>query len=407
MTGASNTLDPIAAAEAGIAGSKNLMAAVADELSQQQRWLAHYQVAEKRHARRLKVQERSLSARSRPPRLDALLAAGRFAPLRLARAVALFVARTAVALFDSAEPCRHGLHAWLRPRAYALALLVERWLAASWAWTAATARALAVALARRSSAAWVWTRVHAAMSRAWRHQGRRDRLVMARRDIARARRRAGTWAGQDPETDQGAVSHSRAQCGSRGSHSLHLDRSEFAAARRVACAMALRQRGDGPARSHRAWALAGDAPAKDQSAIANYRAQRAARNAAIASTWTARPRRSSPSRCGNGPGQPGNGLAWRLGSSRAHRSRERGRHRSWTDANSRMTADALRRNASAGAAWSAANAKTAARASLAAASAGVPGARANVEEHLPPLKTAPSRRSTPTTKPWCSGAAPR
>ena len=35
MTGASDTLDPIAAAEAGIAGSKHLIAAVADDLSQQ------------------------------------------------------------------------------------------------------------------------------------------------------------------------------------------------------------------------------------------------------------------------------------------------------------------------------------------------------------------------------------
>ena len=43
---------------------------------------------------------------------------------------------------------------------------------------------------------------------------------------------------------------------------------------------------------------------------------------------------------------------------------------SWTDASARVTADALRRNASAGAAWSAANAKFAASATLAAASAG-------------------------------------
>lgn len=57
MSGASRTLDPIAAAEAGIAGSKNLIAAVADDLSQHQRWLAHYRVAEKRHARRLWFQE--------------------------------------------------------------------------------------------------------------------------------------------------------------------------------------------------------------------------------------------------------------------------------------------------------------------------------------------------------------
>ena len=100
MTGASDTLDPIAAAEAGIAGSKNLMAAVADELSQQQRWLAHYQVAEKRHARRLRVQgilyrlDLARRAMLRFLRRLALLT------LRLARNVALFVARTAVALFD-------------------------------------------------------------------------------------------------------------------------------------------------------------------------------------------------------------------------------------------------------------------------------------------------------------------
>ena len=41
MTGASDTLDPIAAAEAGIVGSKHLIASVANDLSQQERWLAH------------------------------------------------------------------------------------------------------------------------------------------------------------------------------------------------------------------------------------------------------------------------------------------------------------------------------------------------------------------------------
>ena len=57
MTGASDTLDPIAAAEAGIVGSKHLIASVANDLSQQERWLAHYRVAEKRRARRVKIQE--------------------------------------------------------------------------------------------------------------------------------------------------------------------------------------------------------------------------------------------------------------------------------------------------------------------------------------------------------------
>ena len=57
MIGASKTLDPIAAAEADIAGSKNLIVAVERDLGQHERWLAHYQVAEKRHARRMLVQE--------------------------------------------------------------------------------------------------------------------------------------------------------------------------------------------------------------------------------------------------------------------------------------------------------------------------------------------------------------
>ena len=57
MIGASKTLDPIEAAEADIAGSKDLIAAVARDLGQHERWLAHYHVAEKRHARRMMVQE--------------------------------------------------------------------------------------------------------------------------------------------------------------------------------------------------------------------------------------------------------------------------------------------------------------------------------------------------------------
>jgi len=162
VTGASDTLDPIAAAEARIAGSKHLMAAVADELSQQQRCLAHYQVAEKRHARRRQAHEVLYQLELRRRRLMRFLKRVALLSLRLARSVALFVSRTAVALFGVLSRTFTACMTWLRPRAYALALLIQRWLAASWAWTAATARALAVALARRSSAAWVWTRVHAA-----------------------------------------------------------------------------------------------------------------------------------------------------------------------------------------------------------------------------------------------------
>ena len=163
MSGASDTLDPIAAAEAKIMGSKHLMAAVADELSQQQRWLAHYEVAEKRHARRVMVQgvlhrlDLARRALMRVLRRLALLS------LRMARSVATFVSATAVALFTALHGAATACIAWVRPRAYALALLLHKWLAAFWAWSLVQSRALAVTLARWSSVAWAWTSVHAAM----------------------------------------------------------------------------------------------------------------------------------------------------------------------------------------------------------------------------------------------------
>jgi hypothetical protein len=174
VTGASDTLDPIAAAERGIAGSKNLIAAVADELSQQQRWLAHYQVAEKRHARRLKFQELIYWLEIRRRRLMRMLKRLALLSLRLARSVASFVARTAVSLFIMLRRAVTACATWLRPRAYALALTVQRWLFAFsiWAldafilvlaWLAVQSRALAITLQRWVSAAWTWTRVNAAI----------------------------------------------------------------------------------------------------------------------------------------------------------------------------------------------------------------------------------------------------
>ena len=81
MTGASDTLDPIAAAEAGIAGSKDLIAAVADDLSQHQRWLAHYHVAEKRHARRAHSSGLAVPTGARAPAAGANAHAARVAQL--------------------------------------------------------------------------------------------------------------------------------------------------------------------------------------------------------------------------------------------------------------------------------------------------------------------------------------
>lgn len=54
MSGASGTLDPVEAARADIAQSRDLIASVEDDLHLNQRWFDSYRISERRHARRLK-----------------------------------------------------------------------------------------------------------------------------------------------------------------------------------------------------------------------------------------------------------------------------------------------------------------------------------------------------------------
>ena len=121
MTGASDTLDPIAAAERGIAGSKNLIAAVADELSQQQRWLAHYQVAEKRHARRVKFQELTYWLELRRRRLVRWSSRLALTSLRGARAGAAFLWRTCRDLSHARPRFAQGGFTWFGVARHAIA----------------------------------------------------------------------------------------------------------------------------------------------------------------------------------------------------------------------------------------------------------------------------------------------
>ncbi len=157
MTGASDTLDPIAAAEAGIVGSKHLIASVANDLSQQERWLAHYRVAEKRRARRVKFQEIIYwleLKRRRVMRWSRRLA---LHGLRLAKIAAAFLWRTSVALFVVVRRAATACLNWVRPRAYALALTMATWTIAFLAWAATEARHLARAMANASAVAAAWT----------------------------------------------------------------------------------------------------------------------------------------------------------------------------------------------------------------------------------------------------------
>jgi hypothetical protein len=157
VAGASDTLDPIAAAEAGIAGSKHLIASVANDLSQQERWLAHYRLAEKRRARRAKFRELIYRFELRRRRLARWLRRMALIALRLARSAAAFLSRTAIALFVMVRDAATAGYLWARPLVYAGALTLAAWTLAGLAWALVETRRLARAAGNAAaiSAAWV------------------------------------------------------------------------------------------------------------------------------------------------------------------------------------------------------------------------------------------------------------
>jgi hypothetical protein len=149
---ASYTTDPIEAAEDDIAGSKDLIASVADEINQHQRWLENYRVAEKERARRLKRQELMYQLELRRRRTVRSLRRFSLASLRLARRVASFLVRNGTALVVALGQLLVRCAAWTAPRARALALTLWRWSVAASAWTWLMAQVLARALVRAAHA---------------------------------------------------------------------------------------------------------------------------------------------------------------------------------------------------------------------------------------------------------------
>jgi hypothetical protein len=171
VAGASYTLDPIAAAEAGIAGSKHLIASVANDLSQQERWLAQYRVTERRRARQAKIRELMYRLELKRQRLVRWLRRMALIALRLARTAAAFLWRNAAALYVLLRDTATACFMWLRPRAYALAVMLAAWTLALLAWTATEIRLLSRAAAKAATAGAAWTahqaRVLGAISRRW------------------------------------------------------------------------------------------------------------------------------------------------------------------------------------------------------------------------------------------------
>jgi hypothetical protein len=143
-----DTLDPIEAAEIDIAGSKDLIASVTDEISQHQRWIENYRVSEKRHARWLQFQEIRYQLELKRRALTRALKRFSLNLALLARAIWAFTVKWTTAFI-----------AWLTPRAYALALTLRRWVAAALAWTWATAVSFARGALKEASIAFAWIAV--------------------------------------------------------------------------------------------------------------------------------------------------------------------------------------------------------------------------------------------------------
>lgn len=169
MAAAGKAVDPIAAAEADIAGSKDLIAAVARDLGQHQRWLAHYQAAERRHARRVMIQQLVYRLERARRRLAHLLERIALRGLRAAKSLALFLWRTGLGLLDRAGRAARTAFDWGRPRAHASALVLLGWLTVFAAWTVAAADRLAAKSRRLLSAfaAWLAARARMAAHASW------------------------------------------------------------------------------------------------------------------------------------------------------------------------------------------------------------------------------------------------
>ena len=178
LAGASDTIDPIDAARDDIAGSKDLIASAVEDLTQHQRWIENYRVAETRHARRVRRQELMLAVELTTKRI--LRALRRFALLVAlnARAIRRFtvsmsvtVARAVTAASIYAYGLARSAAAWTAPRVprsrrrhwppdrsrlwldiqsdSALALAMGRTLAAAFAWTRDRSLALSHATLER------------------------------------------------------------------------------------------------------------------------------------------------------------------------------------------------------------------------------------------------------------------
>ena len=133
MSGASNVLDPVEAAQDDINRSKRVIASALDDLTHHHSWLEGYHRDERRRAERLKRQETLEALKLRRQRAAWLARRYALTAFVAARTTASFLARNGAAFF-----------AWIAPRAEALARVIARDTAAVLSWSWRTGRVLAL-----------------------------------------------------------------------------------------------------------------------------------------------------------------------------------------------------------------------------------------------------------------------
>jgi hypothetical protein len=182
-------LDPIDAAKNDIAGSKDLIASVSDDLSQHYRWLESYRSSEIKHKRRLQRQEVMYQLELRRRRLMRFAKRVALTSFRWARAASIFVWQHLNAAFLTLRALFLRAVAWATPYVRAIAkvivigfvwlvlefrailLALGKWFYAGWSWLRAKSGVLARDIANGASIGFAWLvvklRVYTLLSQRW------------------------------------------------------------------------------------------------------------------------------------------------------------------------------------------------------------------------------------------------
>ncbi|MEZ5826942.1 MAG: hypothetical protein R3D30_07530 [Hyphomicrobiales bacterium] len=157
MSGASDILDPVAAARDDIHRSKDLIASSLDDLRQHHLWLEDYHRAERRRVQRLHRQEVLHQLERKRRRTMGTVRRAALISFFMARAVIAFLVKHGTAFAIATYRLTVRAVRWTAPRTVALTHFLLKELAAGLAWSWTTGRHLAREGFKHSVVALSWT----------------------------------------------------------------------------------------------------------------------------------------------------------------------------------------------------------------------------------------------------------